>query len=239
MVLMADQVGHCLLFRDMRLNPTRFEKLVVTLGENLPPESFIHFIFNIPRLIERGKSVCGDFQATQELNQEVLAAYRALTSARYELRKLFDTKLVPRSFSLVKSSRDYAFVLTLCSIYHSMLGGLQSVQNSLVVEENELIQATLDLAKDVKDLSPLGSTYMFLPLFTACLATEDAGTIDLVKNAIWNLQQDYHRNVQIESMVQRMEELRCDLHFEREDSCPAGPDYPQVDTLSLYNAYRV
>jgi hypothetical protein len=179
MVLMADQVGHCVLFRDMRLNPTRFEKLVGTLGENLLPGSFIHFIFSMPRLIERGKSLCGDFQATQELNQEVLAAYRALTSARNDLRKLLDAKLVLGSSSRVKSSRGCAFILTLCSIYYCMLGGLKSVQNSAVVEENELIQATLDLAKDVKDLSPLGSMYLFLPLFAACLATEDAETMEV------------------------------------------------------------
>lgn len=233
---MADQVGHCVLFRDMRLNPTRFEKLVVTLGENLPPGSFVHFIFNIPRLIERGNSLCGDFQATQELNQEVLTAYRALTSARHELRKLLDTKLVLGSSSRDKSSREYAFILTLCSIYYCMLRGLKSVENSLVFEENDLIQATLDLATDMKDLSPLGSMFMFLPLFAACLATEDADTMELVKNAIWNLEQDYHRNVQIESMVQRMEELRWDLNFEKEDSSTAGPGYPRP--LSVMPVYR-
>ena len=208
----------------MRLDPNRFEKLVITLIKDPPSGSFMGFICNIPRLIERGKSLYGDLRATQELTREVMAAYLALTSARHALKKLLDTRAAPRSFSRVRNLRDYAFILTLCSIYYCMLRGFKKVQNGPADEGNELVKATLDLAKDVEDLSPLGSMYMLLPLFAVCLATEDAKAMALVKTAIWNLEKHYHRSVQIDAMVQRMEELRLDLHIHRDGSSIAGSD---------------
>ena len=57
---------------------------------------------------------------------------------------------------------------------------------------------------------------MFLTLSVAWLCAEDAITMRLIESATRNLLQNYHRGVQVEYIVLRMEKLRYDLQFKTE-----------------------
>ena len=139
-----------------------------------------------------------------------------MTDLRHELRYLLDTVLLRGSIPQFQVLSGYAFTLSLCSIYYCILSGPESRQSNLQATGGALAEAILCLAQEVKDLSPLGSAYMFLTLPLAWLCAEDAATICLIRSAILNLQQNYHRGVRVESLVVRVEELRCDLQFETE-----------------------
>ena len=198
----------------MRLDPARFEELVEAFPDDSEAESLVRHMFQVPRLLQRGRMLCNDSEARQRFVQEIAAAYQALNDQRYELRHLLDTVLLRGSIPHFQALTGYAVILSQCSIYHCILTGPKFGQSHFHAEGGALADATLCLAQEVEDLSPLGSAYMFLALPLVGLCVEDVATKALIGSAIRDLLRNYHRGMRIELLIARIEELRRDLQFE-------------------------
>jgi hypothetical protein len=189
---------------------------VEAFTRDLEPDNALRYIYNVPRLLQRGRMLCYDSEQTERLSQEIAAAYEALTDMRHELRYLLDNTLLERSLSRFQALSGYAFTLSVCSVYHCILKGPKFRQSTPQVTGEALAKSILCLAQEVKHLSPLGSGYMFLALPLAWLCAEDAVTKLLIRTAILDLLTNYGRGVRVDYLVARVEELRCDLQFETE-----------------------
>jgi hypothetical protein len=199
------KVGHCVFVRATRLDSDRFEKLVESFSNKTEFDNLLHYLYNVPRMIRRGMLLGSDSEATDQFIRNIESICQALTSMRQKLRDDLDNVLLTGDVTRLQISAEYAFTLSVCSIYHCVLRGPKLRPVNTLARTNALVVATLQLAKEVEDLSPLGSAYMFMTLSTARLCCEDATEVLQIESATRKLLQNYHRDGDVAHLVLRIE----------------------------------
>jgi hypothetical protein len=208
------QVGHCIFFQVMRLDPDRFEGLVNVLIEHVPCDHLLHYAYNLPRVLKRGRAIYCHGITDLKLLDEVATNYQTLFETKSTLRtKMCDAQVLVGSRD-PRITTDYGFALCLCCVYHCLLGSTGRAYRDHTEQGKQLVENVLELADEVEHLAPLGSTFVFLPLSTTLLIPGDMPDRHRVECRFQRvLEHCYGRRMDTSMLRLTMEKLRSDLNF--------------------------
>lgn len=205
----------------MRLSPSKFEALVWFLFKDSDvDEETTGYLFRLPRFLQRGRAALHGNVQTHQLMSELYTIHHKLLRITSELRGSF--KDAPNSIS--SPTVPYGFCLALCCVFNYMLRGLKFDDIQLLVEGEELVEATLALAHDAARFRPLGAGHMLLNFCTAWMCTDSSSKRLLVEDALYEYGQDFIRNRNVRMPTPMLEILSSDLHFEMPLSGAVSPE---------------
>ncbi|ATY66677.1 Fungal transcriptional regulatory [Cordyceps militaris] len=196
--------------RTMRLSPTKFEALsrVLAIDKKAPGSSTLVLLFQIPALLQRGRTVMQGVADREAFVTELASTYGALqTSASIVYSKFMTGPSTERKFT-----GPYGFCLAYSCIFNCMMRAVEPDNSALLSEGETLVRATFDLVPEAQRNRPLGAAHMMLNLSAAWLcasARERPVLYALLGDFGW----DFDRDARAVWPLELLEDLLCDVKF--------------------------
>ncbi|KAK8852248.1 Zn(II)2Cys6 transcription factor [Apiospora arundinis] len=213
--------------RDLRINPARFNNLVSGLYDDGQGGDLITKQFQIPRLLTRAREARRSSWTGPESSTilaELYTIYERFRGYAHELGAAFTTSTAPNSAVLIPTA-PYGFCLMVACICNCMLRGLllgirrqQPVSDDgglyygqLCFEAQELVDATLGLARDAAKCKPIGSSHMMPNCLTAWICTSDIERRVQLESVYRGFRQDFSLDRADEDVFTTLKTLESDL----------------------------
>lgn len=196
----------------MRLSPSKFDALsrVLVINNKSPGSSILALLFQIPALLQRGRTVLQGFADREAFITDLSSIYDALKTAKSFLYTKFMIGQSPES----KQTSPYGFCLAFSCIFNCMLRGVEPDNGQLLLEAEDLVKDTFNLVSEAQVNRPLGAAHMMLNLSTAWSCAMDEHERQSLHTLLGDFSWDFGRDADAMWPVEDHEALLCDLQFQ-------------------------
>ncbi len=195
----------------MRLSPSKFNALsrVLVIDKKSPGSSILVLLFQIPALLQRGRTVLQGFADREAFLTELSSIYNTLQTAKSFLYSKY--MMVPSTES--KRTSPFGFCLAFSCIFNCMLRGVDPSNGQLLMEAEDLVKDTLNLVPEAQLNRPLGAAHMMLNLSTAWVCAKDEHERQSLHALLGDFGWDFGRDSDAMWPMEDHEALLCDLQF--------------------------
>ncbi|OAR02415.1 hypothetical protein LLEC1_06805 [Akanthomyces lecanii] len=209
--LTATQLVQSVFNRAMRLSPSKFKALsrVLVINRDSPGSSILALLFQIPALLQRGRTVRQGYADREAFVSELSSIYKTLQTAKSFLYSKY--MMGPSTES--KHTSPFGFCLAFSCIFNCMLRGIDPRNPQLLLEAEDLVKETLNLVPEAQLNRPLGAAHMMLNLSFAWVCAKDEHERQSLHTLLGDFNWDFGRDADAMWPIEDHEALLCDLQF--------------------------